>query len=78
MGIEQQQEIVVSAPEDVPLSTAAHISARFPYVSPPGRIERRGCPSSEGLVPAPAVSYDADGGLFDNAGSGTAVDTWRA
>jgi hypothetical protein len=64
--------------EDVPLSTAAHISARFPYVSPTGRIERRGCPSSEGLVPAPAVSYDADGGLFDNAGSGTAVDTWRA
>ena len=42
--------------EDVPLSTAAHISARFPYVSPTGRIERRGCPSSEGLVPAPAVS----------------------
>jgi hypothetical protein len=64
--------------EDVPLSTAAHISARFPYVSPTGRIERRGCPSREGLVPAPAVSYDADGGLFDNAGSGTAVDTWRA
>ena len=64
--------------EDVPLSTAAHLSARFPYVSPTGRIERRPCPSSDGLVAAPAVSYDADGGLFDNAGSGTAVDTWRA
>ena len=64
--------------EDVPLSTAAHISARFPYVSPTGRIERRPCPSSDGLVPAPAISYDADGGLFDNAGSGTALDTWRA
>jgi hypothetical protein len=70
--------------EDVPLSTAAHISARFPYVSPTGRIERRPCTEGTeetrepGLVPGPAVSYDADGGMFDNAGSGTAVDTWRA
>ena len=29
-------------------------------------------------MPGPAVSYDADGGMFDNAGSGTAIDTWRA
>jgi hypothetical protein len=64
--------------EDVPLSTAAHISARFPYVSPTGRVQRHGCPNTPGLVPAPAISYDADGGLFDNSGSGTAVDTWRA
>jgi hypothetical protein len=64
--------------EDVRLSTAAHISARFPYVSPTGRIHRRACPSQDGLVPEPAVSYDADGGIFDNSGSGTAVDTWRA
>jgi hypothetical protein len=64
--------------EDVPLSTAAHISARFPYVSPTGRIHRRACPSEDGLVPEPAISYDADGGIFDNSGSGTAVDSWRA
>jgi hypothetical protein len=65
--------------EDVPLSTAAHISARFPYVSPTGRVQRRACPGPDsGLVPMPAISYDADGGIFDNAGSGTAVDTWRA
>jgi hypothetical protein len=64
--------------EDVPLSTAAHISARFPYVSPTGRIHRRACPSQDGLVPEPAISYDADGGIFDNSGSGTAVDAWRA
>jgi hypothetical protein len=63
----------------VPLSAAAHISARFPYVSPTGRVERRACASPDaGLVPQPAISYDADGGIFDNAGSGTAVDTWRA
>jgi hypothetical protein len=30
------------------------------------------------LVPQPAISYTADGGIFDNAGSGTAADTWRA
>jgi hypothetical protein len=65
--------------EDVPLSTAAHISARFPYVSPTGRVQRRACNGPDaGLVPVPAISYDADGGIFDNAGSGTAVDTWRA
>jgi len=64
--------------EDVPLSTAAHLSARFPYVSPTGRVERRGCDDAKGLVPPPAVSYDADGGLFDNSGAGTAVDAWRA
>jgi len=64
--------------EDVPLSTAAHISARFPYVSPTGRIDRRQCTDEVGLVPDPAISYDADGGIFDNSGAGTAVDAWRA
>ncbi|HEX2704593.1 MAG TPA: hypothetical protein VHM65_02450, partial [Candidatus Lustribacter sp.] len=65
--------------EDVPLSTAAHISARFPYVSPSGRITRGGrCAGTPGLVPGPAVSFDVDGGLFDNSGSGTVVDTWSA
>jgi hypothetical protein len=65
--------------EDVPLATAAHISARFPYVSPTGRIARTDCSgSTDGLVPEPAVSYDADGGIFDNSGAGTVTDAWRA
>lgn len=65
--------------EDVPLSTAAHISARFPYVSPSGRIVRSSaCPADRGLVPEAAVSYDADGGYFDNSGAGTVTDAWRA
>jgi hypothetical protein len=64
--------------EDVSLATAAHLSARFPYVSPTGRILRTGCPDEPGLVPAPAVSYDADGGIFDNSGSGTLNDVWRS
>ncbi|MFC0626353.1 hypothetical protein [Kribbella deserti] len=64
--------------EDVPLSTASHLSARFPLVSPSGRIARHRCDSDDGLVPAPAVSYVADGGLFDNSGAGTVTDAWRA
>jgi hypothetical protein len=63
--------------EDVPLSTAAHTSARFPYVSPTGRIAA--CPQpANGLVPPGGVSYDADGGIFDNSGSGLVTDAWRA
>lgn len=64
--------------EDVPLSTASHLSARFPLVSPSGRIDRRACDGDGGLVPVPAVSYVADGGLFDNSGAGTVTDAWRA
>jgi hypothetical protein len=70
---------VLCPDEDVPLSTAAHLSARFPYASPTGRIERKPCTgNSAGLIPAPAVSFDLDGGIFDNSGAGTALDTWRA
>jgi hypothetical protein len=61
--------------DDLPLSTAAHLSARFPFVSPPGRI--RGC-SGDGLIGPDATSYAIDGGYFDNSGSATAVDAWRA
>lgn len=68
--------------EDVPLSTAAHLSARFPYVSPTGRIvgPRGTCDQQQqpGLVSNTAVADDADGGYFDNGAAGTVVDTWRA
>jgi len=64
--------------EDVPLSTAAHISARFPYISPTGRIARTGCADAPGSVRKSSVSFDADGGIFDNSGAGTVVDSWRA
>src|SRR5262249_52093340 len=69
--------------EDVPLATAAHISARFPFVSPTGRITRNPCtdehgPVTNGLVGDGSVSFDADGGIFDNSGAGTVADAWRA
>ena len=49
--------------KDVPLSTAAHNSARFPYVSPVGTIPQR---------------HIADGGYFENSGAGTAADLVEA
>ncbi|MGH4026569.1 MAG: hypothetical protein ACRDRV_18495, partial [Pseudonocardiaceae bacterium] len=63
---------------DVPLSTAAHLSARFPFVSPTGRVPRGDCPDTAGLLLPQSVSYVTDGGLFDNSGAATAVSAWRA
>ena len=49
---------------DMPLSTAAHMSARFTYVSPAGRFE-------------PDGSHVVDGGYFENSGAATALDILR-
>jgi hypothetical protein len=53
---------------DLPLSTAVHNSARFPFVSPAGRIERRDGQSYGALV---------DGGYFENSGLTTLGDVRR-
>ena len=49
---------------DMPLSTAAHMSARFTYVSPAGRF-------------APDGTHVVDGGYFENSGAATALDVLR-
>ncbi|MGH7983189.1 MAG: patatin-like phospholipase family protein [Candidatus Udaeobacter sp.] len=49
---------------DVPLSTAAHMSARFTYVSPAGRFD-------------PDGTHVVDGGYFENSGAATALDILR-
>jgi len=49
---------------DIPLSTAAHMSARFTYVSPAGRF-------------APDGTHVVDGGYFENSGAATALDVLR-
>src|SRR5581483_11063479 len=49
---------------DLPLSTAAHFSARFTYVSPAGRF------ASDG-------THEVDGGYFENSGAATALDVLR-
>jgi hypothetical protein len=47
----------------VSLATAAHASARFPYVSPAGRLPR---------------GHVVDGGYFENSGAATALDLLAA
>jgi hypothetical protein len=54
--------------KDVRLSTAAHNSARFPIVSPPGEIYR-----GEKII-----DRIVDGGYFENFGAQTAVELARA
>lgn len=51
----------------MPVSTAAHMSARFTYVSPPGRLI-----DSEGKT----WGHVIDGGYFENSGAGTAEDIY--
>lgn len=53
---------------DLPLSTAAHLSARFPYISPGGRVPG----------PDPACSHLVDGGYFENSGTATLLDLLEA
>lgn len=54
-------------PTDIPLSTAAHNSSRFPYLSPAGTLARA---NLEGHV--------IDGGYFENFGAATAFDLLQA
>jgi hypothetical protein len=55
-------------PRDVRLSTAALLSARFPYVSPSGRIAL--CSEEEAIDVV-------DGGYVENSGSSTALEIWQ-
>ena len=54
---------------DVRLSTAAHNSARFSYVSPPGRIQRNDTLEFGHVV---------DGGYFENSGLATLREIFEA
>jgi hypothetical protein len=49
--------------KDLRLSTAAVMGARFPYISPAGRIDH----TDNGINKS---SYFVDGGYFDNSGAG--------
>ncbi len=64
------------ADEDLRLSTAAFLSARFPFVSPTGDLRSahdRGqtCPKAD--LPPLAI---ADGGYRDNTGASALIETW--
>ncbi|MDH5633525.1 MAG: hypothetical protein OEZ10_11090 [Gammaproteobacteria bacterium] len=56
---------------DIRLSTAAHNSARFPYVSPPGSWHKG---KDSDLVAGRIKGRLQDGGLFENYGAETAME----
>jgi hypothetical protein len=62
-------EAQVSGPRDVSLTTAAHNSARFPFISPPGEIYGADNQVVDRLV---------DGGYFENFGAQTATELAEA
>jgi hypothetical protein len=64
--------------EDVPLSTAAHLSSRFPYISPTARVIAGHCSDRTGLLAPGSTTAITDGGVADNSGADTAVQVWRA
>lgn len=57
--------------QDVRLSTAALLSARFPLVSPSGRLEWCGRRADK------PVTYVVDGGYLDTSGASAALELWE-
>jgi len=55
--------------DDVRLSTGALLSARFPFVSPSGRLSSCGGGTTTHIV---------DGGYYDTSGAGALLETWSA
>ncbi|WP_374163949.1 hypothetical protein [Arcticibacter sp. MXS-1] len=49
--------------EDIPMSTAAFVSARFPYVSPTGKLKGK--------------HHFTDGGTYDNSGTETSLQVYQ-
>lgn len=62
----------ITANEDLRLSTAALLSARFPYVSPAARVVKCEQPKGE------SATYVVDGGYFDTSGASPLVELWQA
>jgi hypothetical protein len=59
--------------QDVPLFTAAFLSARFPFVTPAGHLPHAPC------TPASHETLDiVDGGYHDNSGASQVGEVWAA
>jgi hypothetical protein len=58
--------------KDVRLSTAVHMSARFPYVSPAGTLQKQVSKGRE-----KTWGHVVDGGYFENSGAATAYDIFQ-
>jgi hypothetical protein len=62
---------LLAADTTIRLSTAAILGARFPYMSPAGRIDQQ---TGKGIK----EHYFVDGGYFDNSGAGVVQEMIRA
>lgn len=62
---------LIQPDKDISLSTAAVLSARFPYISPAGRIDE--AITKDSL----REHYFVDGGYFDNSGAGVVQEMIR-
>ena len=60
-------------PTTVSLATAAVLSARVPFITPPAAIDERACGASGAKSPIRRIRY-VDGGYLDNSGASTASD----
>jgi hypothetical protein len=58
--------------QDVKLSTAAMLSARFPVISPSGRVGG----ALDECEDDPRDAYVVDGGYLEGSGAGTALEVW--
>jgi hypothetical protein len=64
--------------QDLRLSTAALMSARFPYVSPAGRLTACNNPGASAAARkrAPTAAYVVDGGYYDGSGDSPVTELW--
>ena len=60
-------------PTTISLATAAVLSARFPFITPPAAIDERACGAGGAKSPIRRIRY-VDGGYLDNSGASTASD----
>ncbi|WP_290708574.1 hypothetical protein [Flavihumibacter sp. CACIAM 22H1] len=68
---------LLSTDQTMRLSTAAILGARFPYISPAGRINQPKKPSPENGADTIRAHYFVDGGYFDNSGAGAVQEMIR-
>ncbi len=78
-------DLLALANADLPLSTAAHNSSRFPYTNPVGAVYGPTCPRDpRAAEPAPVKRKSGlclrlqDGGYFDDSGALTTANLLRA
>ena len=65
--------------QDLRISTAARLSANFPYVSPVARADVEGLCTNNGGNPRCGTFHLADGGYYDNDGVSSAIEfLWLA